>query len=56
MVHSFMFSYSCIFISIFWAVTPCLESFVHGAPDGKRQEELKGGGKDRRNFRQPQQC
>lgn len=33
-----------IFISIFWVVTPCLESFAHVACDGKRQEELKKRG------------
>lgn len=36
--------YTHIFISIVWVVTPWLESFVHGACDGKRQEELERGG------------
>lgn len=33
-----------IFISIFWVVTPCIQSFFHGTCDRKRQEELRRGG------------
>lgn len=41
---------SCLYYHIYRVVTPCLESFVHGARAGKRQEELKREGKGQKKI------